>query len=271
MQLGTVIAGVAKASKAVKAIKTAERIAGACRTVGKIGNTAAAVKACYDTYQTAQRECKTTGGKIAYMAGTLLAGYAMGKAANWGANKLKNLANKALPKLKTAVQEGAGKLANQISKGLGSSGSGRMSRNRGFVVNPFYKGGSKTTLALPSPQGTNPWMNGTKIISMPAPKDCYINMAMAPGQKNPGGWGTFDNIPDVDYVRNNLAVTPEFKPEVSEVQRFLIPEGTQIQVGVVGPQKYNSIVYPGGGNQVQILNFEDRARLIPVGPKNKIY
>ena len=107
---------MAKASKAVKAIKTAERIAGACRTVGKIGNTAAAVKACYDTYQTAQRECKTTGGKIAYMAGTLLAGYTMGKAANWGANKLKNLANKALPKLRSAVQEGAGKFTDKVSK-----------------------------------------------------------------------------------------------------------------------------------------------------------
>ena len=269
--VGTVIAGVAKMSKAAKAMKTADRIADLCKADGKVGNTAAGMKANYDTYMQARREGKSVGEAMTYTAGAMVAGLAMGKAANWGANKLKNLANKALPKLKTAVQEGAGKLASKISKGLSSSGSGRMSRNRGFVVNPFYKGGSKTTLALPSPQGTNPWMKGTKIISMPAPKDCYINMAMAPGQKNPGGWGTFDNIPDVDYVRNNLAVTPEFKPEVSEVQRFLIPEGIQIQVGVVGPQKYNNIVYPGGGNQVQILNFEDRASLIPVGPKNKIY
>lgn len=114
-------------------------------------------------------------------------------------------------------------------------------------------------------------MEGTEIISMSAPKDCYINMAMAPGQNKPGGWGTFDNIPDVDYVRNELAVTPEFKPEVSDVQRFLIPEGTQIQIGIVGPQKYNNAIYKGGGNQIQILNFEDRATLVPIGPKKKIY
>ena len=113
-------------------------------TVGKIGNTAAGMKAMHDTYQTAQREYNTTTERIAYMAGTLLAGYAMGKTANWGANKLKNLANKALPKLKTAVQEGAERLANQFRKGFGTSGSGHMSRNRGFVVNSFYKGGSNT-------------------------------------------------------------------------------------------------------------------------------
>ena len=143
--VGNIVAGVAKTSKVAKAMKTANKIADMCKSVGKAGNTAAGMKAAYDTYQTAQRECKTTTGKIAYMAGTLITGYAAGKAASWGANKLKNLANKALPKLKTAVQEGAGKLANRISKGFSSSGSGRMNRNRGFVVNPFYKGDSKTT------------------------------------------------------------------------------------------------------------------------------
>ena len=102
------------------------------------------MKANYDTYMQARREGKSVGEAMTYMAGAMMAGLAMGKAASWGANKLKNLANKALPKLKTAVQEGAGKLASKISKGLSSSGSGRMNRNRGYIVNPFYKGGSKT-------------------------------------------------------------------------------------------------------------------------------
>ncbi|MDE6433429.1 MAG: hypothetical protein K2L07_04300 [Lachnospiraceae bacterium] len=147
--VGNIIAGVAKVGKAVKAIKTAEKIAGMCRAIGKIGNTAAAVKACYDTYQTAQRECKTTTGKIAYMAGTLAAGYLMGKAANWGAGKLKNLASKAMPKLKTAVKEAAGKLVSRFNKGFGSSGSGHMNRNRGFAINPFYKGGGDSKKQIP--------------------------------------------------------------------------------------------------------------------------
>ncbi len=142
--VGTVIAGVAKMSKAAKAMKAADRIADLCKAAGKVGNTAAGMKANYDTYMQARREGKSVGEAMTYMAGAMMAGLAMGKAASWGANKLKNLANKALPKLKTAVQEGAGKLASKISKGLSSSGSGRMNRNRGYIVNPFYKGGSKT-------------------------------------------------------------------------------------------------------------------------------
>ena len=63
-------------------------------------------------------------------------------------------------------------------------------------------------------------------------------MAMTTGQKNPGGWGTLDDIPDVNYVRNNLAVTPEFKAEVGEVQKYLVPQGTRVQLGTVGPQTY---------------------------------
>ena len=66
-----------------------------------------------------------------------------------------------------------------------------------------------------------------------------------------------DNIPNVNYVRNELAVTPEFKPEVGTVQKFLIPEGVQIQRGTVGPQTFEGTVYAGGGSQVQILNYSD--------------
>ncbi len=51
--MGNIVAGAAKTIKVVKAIKTAEKIAGMCRTVEKIGNTVALDKACYDTYQTA--------------------------------------------------------------------------------------------------------------------------------------------------------------------------------------------------------------------------
>ena len=126
-------------------------------------------------------------------------------------------------------------------------------------------------LMLPTPTNSNPWMSGTKIESIIIPKGgMVVNMAMAPGQIKPGGWGTLDHIKDVSYVRNKLAVTPEFKPEVSHVQKFLIPEGTRVQIGTVGPQTYNGITYEGGGNQVQILNYEDRAKLIPIEEPKKI-
>lgn len=50
-----------------------------------------------------------------------------------------------------------------------------------------------------------------------------------------------------------------------------LPEGSQIQSGIVGLQTYNGVVYPGGANQIQILNFSDRAGLIPIAPRSPIH
>ena len=125
-------------------------------------------------------------------------------------------------------------------------------------------------LGLPEPKGSNPWMEGTEMISVEAPDDCYVNMAMSSGQNFPGGWATFDNIPSIEYARNNLAITPEFKEDISFVQKYLIPKGTRIQIGTVGPQEYNGIIYSGGGNQVQILNSIDKEKLVPIGNKIKL-
>ena len=55
------------------------------------------------------------------------------------------------------------------------------------------------------------------------------------------------------------------------MQRYKIPEGIRIQVGTVGPQKYKGKIYAGGGNQVQILNFEDRAKLVKSKKNNYTY
>jgi len=130
---------------------------------------------------------------------------------------------------------------------------------------------AKPPLALPAPTTSNPWMPHAPMESAPAPAGgLEVQMAMAPGQTLPGGWATQDHIPDVAYVRKNLAVTPQFKPEVSHVQTFHIPEGVQLQHGVVGPQKHGCATYPGGGSQVQILNYVDRAKLVPVGAPRPI-
>lgn len=92
-----------------------------------------------------------------------------------------------------------------------------------------------------------------------------VEMVMSPGQTRPGGWATMDHIPNVDYVRNQLAVIPEFNPDISHVQKFHIPEGVVIQTGPVGPQVLGGKVYPGGGSKIQISNYEDRAKMKPVG------
>lgn len=127
-------------------------------------------------------------------------------------------------------------------------------------------------LALPAPSSLDPWGSGANLESVLTPKGgITVEMAMSPGQENPGGWATVDHIPDVNYVRNQLAVIPEFKPEISHVQQFHIPEGIRIQTGPVGPQMSGGARYPGGGSQIQILNYADRARLSPVCEPRKIY
>jgi hypothetical protein len=87
------------------------------------------------------------------------------------------------------------------------------------------------------------------------------------GSVNQCGFATVDPIPNVDYARNQLAVTPEFKPDVGYVQRYAVTPGTQIQWGPVGPQTFDGVTYPGGGSQIQLLvpPAERMNALTPIG------
>ncbi|TBL86825.1 hypothetical protein EYY95_12095, partial [Hafnia alvei] len=124
---------------------------------------------------------------------------------------------------------------------------------------------------LPAPTALDPWGDGAELQSDVVGKDgINVRMAMSPGQVRPGGWATADDIPNVEYARNKLAIIPEFKEEISHVQEFHIPEGVRIQMGPVGPQVSGGIVYPGGGSQIQILNFSDRLKLISIGKQKTI-
>ena len=154
--------------------------------------------------------------------------------------------------------------------GAGSTSLGLLTRSLATTSPYILDGLAPSAITNPSrllsPTNiSNPWMADQPIVSMPAPAGTQIDMAMAPGQTVPGGWGTPNIIPDVNYVRGPLAVTPEFKPEIGFVQRYEIPQGVQIQYGTAGPQTYNGVTYPGGAPQIQILNYADRAGLVPVG------
>lgn len=52
--------------------------------------------------------------------------------------------------------------------------------------------------------------------------------------------------------------------------RVAVPAGTRIQIGRVGPQTHGGVVYPGGANQVEILNYRVRAGLRPIGDPRPI-
>ncbi|NUW57707.1 hypothetical protein HUZ95_21080 [Cronobacter turicensis] len=81
-------------------------------------------------------------------------------------------------------------------------------------------------------------------------------MAVSPGQPatRPGGFATFDDITDVSYVRNELAVKQEWKPDIDRVITYEVTEPLPVKIGMVGPQvdKGTSTYLPGGGSQVEM-------------------
>ncbi|MEV4555533.1 RHS repeat-associated core domain-containing protein [Kitasatospora sp. NPDC049285] len=126
--------------------------------------------------------------------------------------------------------------------------------------------------ALPPALREPPNLPGSPITSRLGRPGETFNMVISRGQpvSRPGGFGTFDDVPNQDFVRHQLAIRTDWKSDVSLVQRYAFPmdgEPIRIQESVIGPQHDPLLGHlPGGGaTQLEILKFEDRARLIPVG------
>jgi hypothetical protein len=79
-------------------------------------------------------------------------------------------------------------------------------------------------------------------------------MALSPGQPltSPGGFGTFDSIPNELYVRNELAVKYGWKNEIGGIVEYEVTQPLPVREGPVGPQIDLMInrYLPGGGSQV---------------------
>ena len=81
-----------------------------------------------------------------------------------------------------------------------------------------------------------------------------LNMAVSPGQPStrPGGFATFDNIPDVSYARDKLAVKNAWKPDVDRVITYEVTQPLPVKISMVGPQidKGTGTYLTRGGSQV---------------------
>lgn len=82
-----------------------------------------------------------------------------------------------------------------------------------------------------------------------------FNMVLSSDQiiLSPGGFGTFDDISNVSYVRNQLAVKDEWKPDVGKVTTYEVVKPINILEGPVGPQIDGKKYLPGGGTQLQMI------------------
>ncbi|MDJ0380732.1 putative T7SS-secreted protein [Streptomyces sp. G-G2] len=138
------------------------------------------------------------------------------------------------------------------------------------------KAAPKEQLALPKAEREPPNMYGTPITSRLAQPGEEFNMVLSKGQPgtSPGGFGTFEDVPNQQFVRDQLAIRTDWKDDVSMLQRYRFPDSgdpIRIQESIIGPQTDPSLGHlPGGVSQLEILNYEDRARLIPVGPPVEI-
>lgn len=88
------------------------------------------------------------------------------------------------------------------------------------------------------------------------PPGYRFNQAVSPGQLRPGAFGTPHHIPDVKFARDELAIIPEFKQDISGTRVVEVVRPTRAQVSIVGPQTSGGRVYPGGATQVRILQYD---------------
>jgi hypothetical protein len=102
----------------------------------------------------------------------------------------------------------------------------------------------------------SPWpeWHQSNLVTLPA--GLRFEMALAPGQgtDRPGGFGTFDRIADVRFVRYSLAVKNAWKPQVDRVVTYEIVDPLPADTGIVGPQidVPANLYLPGGASQFEM-------------------
>ena len=109
--------------------------------------------------------------------------------------------------------------------------------------------------ALVARQSPWPEWHQSNIVTLPA--GLRFQMALSPGQPpdRPGGFGTFDRIASVEFVRLSLAVKTEWKATIDRVVTYEITAPLLADVGTVGPQIDGPAdrYLPGGGSQFQMM------------------
>ena len=84
----------------------------------------------------------------------------------------------------------------------------------------------------------SPWPDKEPPEFKELPTGTKFEMAMSSVQPDnkPGGFGTLSHIEDKEYVRNNLAVKEDWKPDIDRVNTYEVIKPLPAYVGNVGPQ-----------------------------------
>jgi hypothetical protein len=124
--------------------------------------------------------------------------------------------------------------------------------------------------------GTSPWPKDyvPKLETMKVGE--RVNMAMGKTQPvyEPGGFATKDNIPDMQFVRDKLAVRTDWKTSVDNVQEYEVIKDVPVFNGPIGAQidPTTGTYLLGGASQVEFRVPRDERinYLKPIGTPIKI-
>jgi hypothetical protein len=118
------------------------------------------------------------------------------------------------------------------------------------------------------------WLSNTNVVTQVVPTGTQYQMvvseaqaqALAQGEPWFGGWATPDAVPSQAFARNNLAILPEFKSDVSYVVTVETTAPQTVNAGFAGPLG-NAI---GGASQVEFVgqrNLQIVGQLQPLPEK----
>uniref|UniRef100_A0A486XHW7 Rhs family protein n=1 Tax=Rheinheimera sp. BAL341 TaxID=1708203 RepID=A0A486XHW7_9GAMM len=111
------------------------------------------------------------------------------------------------------------------------------------------------------------YMPNTVAWETSAHGDLRVNIALSRKEIEmgyAGGWSTPAEITSVKFARENLAIIPKFKDDISGARAHLIKDGSPIRVGVVGSQTQNGVFYRGGEIQFEHLwHFTENDKYLP--------
>jgi hypothetical protein len=131
---------------------------------------------------------------------------------------------------------------------------------RRFVGQSLSKRASnKTSITNPrrllsAPRDSNPWLAGAKLESTVVGEEGLIVYRAHGSGRATGGWVTLEPPPNQAFVRQELAVHPDWN-DATHYSKIRLAPRTRIQSGIAGPQDFPGGI--GGGHQIQILNFEE--------------
>jgi hypothetical protein len=141
---------------------------------------------------------------------------------------------------------------------VGASSKGNTSSN----FSDFTRREALVREALAANQ--SPWPLGyTPVIrSMDVGEqfNIVISTNQAKGLSGPGGWATFSPIPNQNFARETLAITEQFKQDVSFVQRFEVVQPFNAHAGPIGPQ-IDQVTGPSAGGRASAEMLRQRTRI----------